>query len=169
MRTFAKWLMGLALVVTIFMLLFTGLFTKDQATFASSQRDENLAPDFTLKALDGKNIRLSQYRGQVVFLIFGTTWCPQCRLEIPSFKGIHSRYAPKGLVTLYVDIQESQNKVAAFARKNALPYPTLLDSDGTVAQGYGVLGVPTKILIDRNGKIICWNCRSFDALLEKQF
>ena len=169
MSTFAKWMIGLLLVAPLFILPFTGLFSKGVKQLASAQRNENLAPDFTLKNLNGKDVRLSQYRGNVVFLIFGATWCPQCRQAIASYKEIHSRYGPKGLVTLYVDIQESREKVAAFARKNALPYPALLDSEGKVMQSYGVLGVPTKVLIDRNGTIICWNCRSFNALLEKQF
>ncbi len=56
--------------------------------------------------------------------------------------------------------------MAAYSQKHSLPYPTLLDQEGTISKSYGVLGVPVKVVIDRDGRIICWNCRSLDNLLE---
>ncbi len=163
--------LGLIMVMVLALsgLYFSGWFSKEERTAAVAPTDETLAPDFVLKNLDGQDVRLTHYRGQAVVLIFGTTWCGYCRAEIPRFKEIHERYAPKGLVVLYIDIGESREKAAAFAEKYRLPYATLLDSEGRVAQDYGVAGVPTRVLIDCDGRIICWNCRSFDALLDRQF
>jgi len=97
------------------------------------------------------------------------TWCPECRGTIPRLKEIYSLYNAKGLVLLFIDIMESKEKAAAFSRKYSLPFSTLLDEEGKVCRSYGVGGVPVKALIDRDGRIICWNCRSFDNLLAKQF
>ncbi len=134
-----------------------------------AKADENLAADFVLKDLDGRDVRLSDYRGKTVLLYFMATWCPECREAIPRLKEIYALYKEKGLVVLSVDVLESKKKAEAFSKKYALPYPTLLDEDGRISRLYGVVGVPVKALIDRQGRIICWNCRSFEALLAKQF
>lgn len=166
----SKWIIGLV--------LFAGLLWFVQATFFPSSREgkdrtggreerANLAPDFAIKNLQGQDVRLSQYRGRVVLLLFTTTWCGYCRAETPAVKDLYARYGPQGLVILNVDIQEPRAQVAAFARRHDLPYETLLDSRGEVMQQYGVRGVPFKVLIDRAGRIVCWNCRSLDGLLER--
>jgi peroxiredoxin len=130
---------------------------------------DDRASDFTLKDLDGRSVRLSDYKGRTIVLYFMATWCPECRGAIPQLKEIYSSYNARGLVLLTINVMESKDKVAAFSRKYNLPYPVLLDEDGKVYRSYGVGGVPVKALVDRNGRIICWNCRSFDDLLAKQF
>ncbi len=135
---------------------------------ASGNQDDR-ASDFTLKDLDGRNVRLSDYKGKTIVLYFMATWCPECRGTIPKLKEIYSSYNEKGLILLSIDVMESKEKAAAFSRKYNIPYPILLDEDGKVYRSYGVGGVPLKALIDRSGRIICWNCRSFDDLLAKQF
>ncbi len=141
-----------------------------------AQAEQNIQPkgsdrasDFTLKDLDGRIVKLSDYKGRTVVLYFMCTWCTDCRAAVPGLKDIYFQYRAKGLVFLNIDIMESREKAAAFAKKYDLPYPTLLDVDGNVSRSYGVVGVPVKVLIDRDGRMICWNCRSFDSLLEKQF
>lgn len=141
-----------------------------------AQAEQNIQPkrterasDFTLKDLDGRIVNLSDFKGRTVVLYFMCTWCTDCRAAIRGLKDIYSRYRAKGLVLLSINIMESREKMTAYAKKYDLPYPILLDEDGNVSRTYGVVGVPVKILIDRDGWIICWNCRSFDSLLEKQF
>lgn len=129
--------------------------------------DEVYAADFTLKDLNGTNIRLSDFKGKMVLLNFMATWCPECLASIPYLKVIYAQYYKKGLIMININIQETEGKVAAYAKKHSLPYPIVLDQEGTIAKSYGVVGVPVKILIDRQGRIICWNCRSLDKLLEK--
>jgi len=130
---------------------------------------EQPAPDFVLQDVDGNQVRLADYKGKVILLDFTTTWCPYCRQIRPYLEKIHDRYAKKGLVLLSIYIQESQRKVASFTKKNKVPYQVLLDENASVAQLYGVVGVPTLILIDKKGLIKCKQCRSVDMLLEDMF
>jgi peroxiredoxin len=128
---------------------------------------ENKAPDFVLTDLNGQKFRLSDYKGKKpVLLIFSTTWCTYCRAEIPHFKSLYDSYAKQGLEIVNIDIQESKEKVAKFVAKHELPYRTLLDEDGTVSGVYEVRGVPTMVLVDKNGMIAYHQCRSVDTLLK---
>lgn len=112
------------------------------------------APDFSLKDLQGKVYKLSDQRGKPVLIFFGTTWCPSCRSELPLYKNIYENYTKRGLEVTYVNIGESQGKVAKFVKANSLPFKILLDEDGEVATNYAVVGVPTLVLINKEGKII---------------
>ncbi|HET6460589.1 MAG TPA: TlpA disulfide reductase family protein [Syntrophales bacterium] len=163
MKMPVRWLFNFILICSII------TFFPIQNIVLGQGNQDDRAPDFTLKDLDGRNVRLSDYKGKTIVLYFMATWCPECRSTIPQLKEIYSSYNEKGLVLLSIDVMESKEKVAAFSRKHNIPYSTLLDEDGTVYRSYGVGGVPLKALIDRSGRIICWNCRSFDDLLAKQF
>jgi peroxiredoxin len=130
------------------------------------QSIEDKAPDFVLSDLEENRVKLSDYKGKEVLLVFGTTWCPYCRAEIPHLKKIHSQYKERGLEIINIFIQEGKKKVSAYASKHELPYKVLLDVDGRIAQGYSVRGVPTKFLISKDGDILCRACRSIDVLLD---
>ncbi len=102
-------------------------------------------------------------------MVFSTTWCPYCRTEIPQLKELYAKYKEKGLEILNIDIQESKERVSAYANKHKLPYKILLDTDGMVATMYGVRGVPTKVLINKDGTVLCVACRSIDIMLDMLF
>ena len=123
------------------------------------------APDFQLKGLKGQDVRLGDLQGRPVLLVFGTTWCPYCREEIPRIKEIYGQGREKKLEVLNIYVNETEGKIAEFAAKYALPYPVLLDGDGKVAELYQVRGVPTLVLLDRQGKIMCYQCRNLDTML----
>jgi cytochrome c biogenesis protein CcmG/thiol:disulfide interchange protein DsbE len=123
-------------------------------------------PDFILKDLKGQEVSLGSFRDRPILLVFGTTWCPYCREEIPRIKEIYRLGREKNLEVLNIFINEPEAKVSAFAAKYALPYRVLLDSDGKVAERYQVRGVPTLVLLDRQGKIVCFQCRNLDAMLK---
>jgi len=128
---------------------------------------EEKAPDFVLTDLDGRKFRLSDHRGKrPVLLIFSTTWCPSCQEEIPHLKSLHAAYARQRLEMVNIDIQESRAKVVKYADRNKLPYRTLLDEEGAVSGIYDIRGVPTLILVDKNGMIVCRQCRTVETLLE---
>ncbi|HVO67997.1 MAG TPA: TlpA disulfide reductase family protein [Syntrophales bacterium] len=167
MRKFLRWVISFILVFNIITFFFVPNFLHGEEV--TKTQDNDLALDFILKDLDGRNVRLSDYKGRTVLLYFMATWCPECRSTISQLKEIYSLYNAKGLVLLNINVMESREKALAFSKKNSLPFPTLLDGDGKVYQSYGVVGVPVKALIDRNGRIICWNCRTLDKMLEKQF
>jgi len=125
-----------------------------------------MAASFALNDLNGREVKLSDYRGKPVLLYFMASWCPQCRALIPRLKEIHALYSGRGLVFLQINVMESKEKMVSYTKRHDLPYRTLLDSEGNVAQAYGVMGLPVLVLIDRAGEIICWNCRSLDKRLE---
>ena len=125
------------------------------------------APDFVLRDLNGRKFRLSDFRGKKpVLIIFSATWCTFCRGEIPHFKSIHAAYAKQGLEIVNIDIQESKEKVAKFTAKYGLPYRVLLDEDGVVGGIYDIRGVPSMVLVDPNGNIICRQCQRVEPLIE---
>jgi peroxiredoxin len=112
------------------------------------------ALDFTLTDVNGRTVRLGDFVGRnVILLVFSATWCPPCNKEVPELKKLHDEYGPKGLKIIDVYIQESQEKIASFVQKNAIPYTIVLDLDGAVARQYGVRGIPTFVVIDKTGAI----------------
>jgi len=127
------------------------------------------APDFSLKDLQGNVFQLSKQRGKPVLIFFGTTWCPSCRTELPFYKEIYETYTKGSLEVIYINIMEPREKVAKFAKANSLPFKILLDEDGEVATSYAVVGVPTLVLIDKEGKTIKTTHTTADLQLKKLF
>ncbi|MCL2670216.1 MAG: TlpA family protein disulfide reductase [Syntrophaceae bacterium] len=126
------------------------------------------APDFILKDLEGQQFRLSDHREKrPVLIIFSTTWCTFCESEIPHFKSLHAKYGQQGLEIVNIDIRESQTKVASFAAQHQLPYQILLDEDATVSRIYEILGVPSLVLVGKDGIIVCRQCQNVEALVEE--
>lgn len=132
-----------------------------------AQSKKMAAPDFTLQDLSGKTWRLSDQRGKVVLLDFTTTWCPWCVKDIPNLKKISEKFKNQKFEFAAIYIKESKQKVSAFAQKKDLPYRILLDPDAAIAKKYFVRGVPTKIVVDKDGTILCWMCEGEEAVVEK--
>jgi len=148
-----------------------GISEEQQPSMASG--DGVLAPDFSLKSLDGQQFTLSAFRGKnPVYLVFWATWCPYCIQEVPLLKELHAKLSPKGLKILAVNIgyNDPLLRVQAFQKKYELPYPILYDNNTMVARQFGVIGVPFSVLVDRDGKIVYSSNRTPDnleAFLEK--
>lgn len=111
------------------------------------------APNFTLKATDGNNIRLNEYRGHVVMLNFWATWCGPCRQEMPHLNELYEAYDNLGFVVLGVNLDEKKQRAHSLASELGVTYPTLFDHDKKVSQTYKVDAMPTTVLIDRDGTI----------------
>lgn len=118
-------------------------------------KTDKLAPDFKLMDLKGKEVSLSDFKGKPLILFFWTTWCPFCREEFPVLTDKYNDLKKEGIEVLAIDIGESKERVEKFTVNLNLdmPFPILLDSASTVAYAYDLLGVPTFILIDSQGKI----------------
>ncbi len=111
------------------------------------------APDFTLKTPDGQTMRLSDLKGRPVMVNFWATWCAPCAIEMPALEETYRKYKDQGLVVLAVNQAETPDKVAQYMHDHSLTFPTVLDTDTSIAQLYRVTGYPTTWLIDRQGNL----------------
>jgi peroxiredoxin len=112
------------------------------------------APDFTLKDLQGNAVTLSEFKGKVVFLNFWATWCPPCRVEMPSMERLYEVYGDRGFVMLAVNVEQAAEPVLAFLKENPHAFPILLDPDARVQRLYGVYRFPETFLIDQDGTVV---------------
>jgi peroxiredoxin len=113
------------------------------------------APDFTLPDLEGRPVRLRELRGKLVFLNFWATWCPPCRLEMPSMERLYQIFKPTAFAMLAVSIDRQGAKaMKPFMEELQLTFPALLDPPSEVARQYGLRGLPTTYLIDPDGRLI---------------
>jgi len=111
------------------------------------------APDFLLQDSSGSNIRLSDYRGRVLLVNFWATWCAPCKAEIPLLEEFEHTYANQGLTVIGVSMDESGwSSVRPFMEALKINYPVVIGSEG-LASRYGLIGLPTTFLIDREGRI----------------
>ena len=137
------------------------------------------APDFTFPGLDGRLVRLSDYRGKVVLLNIWATWCPPCVEEMPSMEKLYQVLKGRDFEILAASIDKPGAKaVAPFMQKYKLTFPAVINPEGTIQNLYGTTGVPESFIIDKKGVIrkvvigpIGWNTpeviRFFQNLLEQ--
>jgi thiol-disulfide isomerase/thioredoxin len=121
------------------------------------------APDATFKDLQGKDVSLAGLKGKVVLVNFWATWCEPCRVEIPWMIAYQQKYADKGFTMLGVAMDdEGKSVVEPFVQtthfdvggqQTTMNYPIVLGNDDLAAKFGGMLGLPTSILISRDGKI----------------
>jgi len=113
-----------------------------------------VAPDFDLPAIEeGKKVRISDYRGKVVFLNFWATWCKPCKEEMPSMEVLYKHFQKDGLVVLAVSIDRVTTKrdIPPFVSSLGLTFPVLIDSWGQTDKRYKLMGVPETYIIDQQG------------------
>jgi thiol-disulfide isomerase/thioredoxin len=111
------------------------------------------ASDFTLNDLNGKRVRLSDYKGKVVLLDFWATWCPPCRASVPGLEKIHKTYKDKGLVVLAISLDEGDwDSVKSFVSEYGITYMVLRGTDDVTSQ-YQVRTIPMMLVLDKEGRI----------------
>ncbi|MCL4507319.1 MAG: TlpA family protein disulfide reductase [Chloroflexi bacterium] len=115
----------------------------------------SLAPDFTLRTIDGVTVTLNALRGHPVMINFWASWCVACRAEAPELQKVYVEYADRGLVVLGVNITPQDTLAAAQAYVNEfkLTFPIPMDEKGDAMAAYHVPGLPTSFFIDPNGVI----------------
>ena len=111
------------------------------------------APNFTLKSLTGKNMKLSEMTGNVVLINFWASWCGPCREEMPLLNALHKKYEPLGFTVLGVNVEEQTDKARGFLKDFPVDFPVLLDNKNQVSQLYNVIAMPTTIVVDRDGNM----------------
>jgi peroxiredoxin len=111
------------------------------------------APDFTLRTLDGQNLRLGEQRGRVVLVNFWATWCGPCRQEMPHLNKLYDKYRSSGFVLLGVNVDDDTHNAAGVASKLGVRFPVLPDADKRVSKAYDLKAMPSTVLIDRDGRV----------------
>lgn len=116
----------------------------------------HIAPpvDFNLPDLDGNSVRLSYFKDKIVFLNFWTTWCPQCRYEMPSMQKLYMHFKDKDFAMVAINLNEPAAVVKKFLKDYKLTFTVLLDSINELGAPFGIRGIPTTYIIDRDGGII---------------
>lgn len=122
-------------------------------SLASSGLTGQAAPDFALKSSSGENLRLSEYRGDVVMVNFWATWCGPCRQEMPLLDELYSRYERVGFSLLGVNIDDDSRKAMRMVSELGISFPVLFDARKEVSKLYEVDAMPVTVLIDREGTI----------------
>jgi thiol-disulfide isomerase/thioredoxin len=121
-----------------------------------------MAPDFTTQTLDGKDVKLSDFRGKVVILDFWATWCGPCMAAMPHTQEVAKQYKDQGVVVLGSCTNDTRAKFEEWVTRNAATYPDILWTHDKAERGeerasnklYGVRGIPTQFIIDRTGKVV---------------
>jgi len=111
------------------------------------------APDFALKSSTGDNLRLSEYRGDVVMINFWATWCGPCRQEMPLLDQLYGRYQRVGFSLLGVNIDDDSRRAMDMIAELGVSFPVLFDSTKQVSKLYEVDAMPVTVIVDREGKI----------------
>ncbi|MGF2616917.1 thiol-disulfide oxidoreductase ResA [Rossellomorea vietnamensis] len=111
------------------------------------------APDFVLQDMEGNTHRLSDYKGQGVFLNFWGTWCKPCEKEMPYMENQYQAFKDEGVQILAVNVGESDFQVNKFIEEHDLTFPVVVDSEKDVQNIYGIKPLPTTLLVDEDGKI----------------
>jgi peroxiredoxin len=118
---------------------------------AARVKSGETAPDFALKSVQGENLRLSEYRGQVVLLSIWATWCGRCRDQLPALGQLDQRYRDSGLKVLSIGLDEEREHLLSADRDN--DFPILHDGSKRIARLYDAGKLPMTLLIDRHGEV----------------
>jgi len=132
-----------------------------------------LAPEFKLHDLNDKEFSLSSYKDKKpVLLFFWTTWCPLCRSQIKLLNRKYPQLSQENLEILCINVGESKEKIESFLKKNYLAWPVLLDENMLVAYTFDIVGLPTYVLIDKEGYIVFidnyFPFQDYKAILSKE-
>jgi peroxiredoxin len=120
---------------------------------AASGLTGKAAPDFALKSSTGENLRLSEYRGDVVMINFWATWCGPCRQEMPLLDEMYTRYQRVGFNLLGVNIDDDSGRAMAMIRELGVNFPVLFDERKEVSKMYDVSAMPVTVIVDRSGQV----------------
>ena len=121
------------------------------------------APDFQVKDLNGEDLSLEQYKGQVVLLDFWATWCPPCIKEIPKLKKVYEKYKDQNFQIIGVSLDRTMPPLAAYVQDEGLAWVHYWDENRNVRNQYGVTAIPTAFLIDGEGIIRKASLGGFDV------
>jgi peroxiredoxin len=113
-------------------------------------------PDFSLPDASGQMIKLSEAsrNNQVVMINFWASWCVPCRMEMPDFERIYAAQKTRGFTIFAINEDREREKADAYLKSKPVTFPILIDRDGAIAKRFGVVALPTTILVGRDGKVL---------------
>ena len=112
------------------------------------------APYFASVTPEGKKLSIDDLKGKLVILNFWATWCPPCRLEMPSMEKIYREFKGEGLEVVAINFLEGPEPIKPFLKENDLTFTVLMDRAGEISQSYGVHALPVTFLIGRGGNVL---------------
>lgn len=155
-------LVGVGLII----LVGAAVLLKDSLAAEQEQFEANIlppievdqpAPELTLYDLDGKQVSLSDFKGQVVLLNNWATWCPPCREEMPEFKAYYEKYKEDGFQVVAVEAGQPESEVRAFVEEQGLEFIILLDPENLSLVTFQHSSLPNSFVIDRQGHLrLAW-------------
>jgi thiol-disulfide isomerase/thioredoxin len=164
-----RWIVSAAAAVGLALVAINGFGGQTRAAApAAGVCDPNAKPanmNFTLKDIGGKDVKLASFKGKVVLLNFWATWCGPCKVEIPWFNEFQQKYQDKGFVVLGISADDTVEQLQPFVAQYKMTYPVLVGlGRDDVQEALGpVWGLPTTLLISRDGKI----CKKHMGLAQK--
>ncbi len=146
----ARWLL---LIAASGVMLAAGLGWVSRSVTAQAPEPRYPAPEFRLASLDGPEIGPEDYSGEVVVVELWATWCGPCRLQARFLEELHRELDGRGVRFLAVSVGEEEATVREYVERTPFPYPVLLDPQDTLGQRYQIIGLPTVMIIDRQGVV----------------
>ena len=146
-----------ALLVTALFSFFIGFLNRVELKPGEVEYPQEtfIAPSFELPSLTGGKVRLTDYRGKVVFINFWATWCSTCKVEMPSMERLYQRFKDRGFEMLTVSVDKDPSTVQPFIDQYQLTFPVLLDPDSEIAKKlYKTTGVPETFIVRQDGIIV---------------
>ena len=113
-----------------------------------------IAPDFTLPDLEGRDVRLSSLKGQPVVIRFWSDWSTACEEEMIAIEPVYNEFKGRGLEILSVNVGQHEQTAREFVAKLGITYPTLHDRHSEVSGVYGVVDLPSTFFLDSTGKVV---------------
>ena len=156
-------LVVLAFVVALMLYVGYHRARRSGPAFAPHLTQSSLAPDFSLESLDGKTMRLSDYRGKAVLLNFWATWCHGCQTEIPWFIDFQNQFKREGLAVVGASMDDDGWKsVTPFVAERKVNYAIII-GDEALGKLYDLGNMPRTVLIDREGRIAA----TYDGVVDR--
>lgn len=156
-----KIILGVIITAMVGWTVYDLLFSEQESTSETGQSETtglevgDLAPDFELVTMEGQTVRLSDYRGQRVFINFWATWCPPCRAEMPDMQNLYEEQeVPIEILAVNLTpTEQNEENIVDFVADFGLTFPILMDTDSEVANQYKVQAYPTSYMVDSEGRI----------------